>query len=184
VIAIWTPPGARAINRWSFLDATGRTYSLSAHTLPSARGYGEPLTGRFVLPPGATFTDVIMAPAHQQLLMASDAGYGFITRFEDLVTRNTKGKAIAYAAQRRPAAAAHPAGNVPPNHLLAAVTSEGRMLVFPLDKLPAISQGQRQQDYSDPTQAGQGTHGTADAFVPDPGRRDPDHSRRQTVFSS
>jgi DNA gyrase/topoisomerase IV subunit A len=77
-----------------FLDATGRTYSLSAHTLPSARGYGEPLTGRFVLPPGATFTAVIMAPPHQQLLMASDAGYGFITRFEDLVTRNTKGKAI------------------------------------------------------------------------------------------
>jgi topoisomerase-4 subunit A len=123
-----------------FLDATGRTYSLSAHTLPSARGYGEPLTGRFVLPPGATFTAVIMAPPHQQLLIASDAGYGFITRFEDLVTRNTKGKAILTL----------PKGARPllpillertADHLLAAVTNEGRMLVFPLDKLPAISKG-------------------------------------------
>ncbi len=123
-----------------FLDATGRTYSLSAHTLPSARGYGEPLTGRFVLPPGATFTAVIMAPTNQRLLMASDAGYGFITRFDDLVTRNTKGKAILSLPK-----GAQP---LPPilledtsNHLLAAVTSEGRMLVFPLDKLPALAKG-------------------------------------------
>jgi topoisomerase-4 subunit A len=123
-----------------FLDSTGRTYSLSAHTLPSARGYGEPLTGRFVLPPGATFTDVIMAPAAQPLLMASDAGYGFITRFDDLVTRNTKGKALLSL----------PKGALPlwpialentSTHLLAAVTSEGRMLVFPLNKLPAIAKG-------------------------------------------
>ena len=123
-----------------FLDTTGRTYSLSAHTLPSARGYGEPLTGRFVLPPGATFTAVIMAPPDQPLLMASDAGYGFITRFDDLVTRNTKGKAILTL----------PKGAQPlfpmvleqtADHLLAAVTNEGRMLVFPLDKLPAIAKG-------------------------------------------
>lgn len=123
-----------------FLDATGRTYSLSAHSLPSARGYGEPLTGRFVLPPGATITAVIMAPPEQRLLMASDAGYGFITRFEDLVTRNTKGKAVLSL----------PKGALPldpicledgTNPLLAAVTNEGRMLVFPLDKLPALAKG-------------------------------------------
>ncbi|BBO80305.1 DNA topoisomerase 4 subunit A [Desulfosarcina ovata subsp. sediminis] len=123
-----------------FLDTTGRSFSLSAHTLPSARGYGEPLTGRFVLPSGATFTSVIMAPPDQQLLMASDAGYGFITSFEDLVTRNTKGKAVLTL----------PRGALPlpplllddiKGHLLAAVTSEGRMLVFPLDKLPAIAKG-------------------------------------------
>ncbi len=124
-----------------FLDSTGRTYSLSAHTLPSARGYGEPLTGRFVLPPGATFTDVIMAPADQPLLMASDAGYGFITRFDDLVTRNTKGKALLSlpkgAQPLRPISLLDDTSM----HLLAAVTSEGRMLVFPLNKLPAIAKG-------------------------------------------
>ncbi|MBR9985633.1 MAG: DNA topoisomerase IV subunit A [Desulfosarcina sp.] len=123
-----------------FLDSTGRTYSLSAHTLPSARGYGEPLTGRFVLPPGATFTDVIMAPADHLLLMASDAGYGFITRFDDLLTRNTKGKALLSlpkgALPLRPTPLEDPSA-----HLLAAVTSEGRMLVFPLNKLPAIAKG-------------------------------------------
>ena len=123
-----------------FLDATGRSYSLSAHTLPSARGYGEPLTGRFVLPPGATITSVLMAPSNRKLLMASDAGYGFITRFEDLVTRNTKGKAVLTlpkgARPLRPVLLDDNSGN-----LLAAVTNEGRMLVFPLNKLPALAKG-------------------------------------------
>ena len=123
-----------------FLDTTGRSYSLSAHTLPSARGYGEPLTGRFVLPPGATFTTVIMAPANQGLLLASDAGYGFITRFEDLVTRNTKGKAILSLPKGALPLAPILMENIS-DHLLAAVTNEGRMLVFPLDKLPAIAKG-------------------------------------------
>jgi topoisomerase-4 subunit A len=133
-----------------FLDDAGRTYSLSAHTLPSARGYGEPLTGRFVLPPGATFTAVIMAPTDQRMLMASDAGYGFITRFEDLVTRNTKGKAmLSLPKGARP---------LPPimlesisGQMLAAVTSEGRMLVFPLDKLPAIAKGKGNKIIQIPT---------------------------------
>ncbi len=123
-----------------FIDSTGRTYSLSAHTLPSARGYGEPLTGRFVLTPGAVFTTVIMAPNDRRLLMASDAGYGFITRFEDLVTRNTKGKVLLTLPK-----GALPLPPIPFDDtsglLLAAVTSEGRMLVFPLNKLPAIAKG-------------------------------------------
>jgi topoisomerase-4 subunit A len=123
-----------------FLDSTGRTYSLSAHTLPSARGYGEPLTGRFVLPPGATFTDVIMALSAQPLLMASDAGYGFITRFDDLVTRNTKGKALLSLPKGALPLRPIPLENTS-KHLLAAVTSEGRMLVFPINKLPAIAKG-------------------------------------------
>ncbi len=123
-----------------FLDSTGRTYSLAAHTLPSARGYGEPLTGRFVLPPGATIIAVLMAAPDQGLLMVSDAGYGFITRFEDLVTRNTKGKAVLSlprgAQPLRPIAVT--SGG---NDLLAAVTNEGRMLAFPLNKLPTIAKG-------------------------------------------
>ncbi|MFO7713505.1 DNA topoisomerase IV subunit A [Desulfosarcina sp.] len=123
-----------------FLDSNGRTYSLSAHSLPSARGHGEPLTGRFVLPPGATFTAVIMAPADRQLLLASDAGYGFITRFDDLITRNTKGKALLSLPKGAQPLPAIPIDN-PAGLLLAAVTSDGRMLVFPLIKLPAIAKG-------------------------------------------
>ena len=123
-----------------FLDTSGRSYTVPAHTLPSARGYGEPLTGRFVLHQGATITAVIIARAEQRLLIASDAGYGFITYFKDLVTRNIKGKVVLSL----------PKGAKPltpllfekaENHFLAAVTNEGRMLVFPLNKLPVLTKG-------------------------------------------
>ncbi|MCB2149453.1 MAG: DNA topoisomerase IV subunit A [Deltaproteobacteria bacterium] len=133
-----------------FLDSTGRSYSLSAHTLPSARGYGEPLTGRFILPTGAVFIAVIMASADQQLLMASDAGYGFITRFEELLTRNTKGKAMLSlpkgAQPLRPISL-----DAASDQLLAAVTNEGRMLVFPLNKLPALVKGKGNKIIQIPT---------------------------------
>ncbi len=123
-----------------FLDSSGRTYSLSAHSLPSARGYGEPLTGRFVLPNGATVTSVIMAPPKQNLLMASDAGYGFITTFEELVTRNTKGKAVLSLPKGALPLEPIPLSDIGET-LLAAVTSQGRMLIFPLKILPAIAKG-------------------------------------------
>ena len=61
-------------------DSTGRYYSLAGHTLPSARGQGEPATGRLNLPPGALFTDVVMGADEQKVLMGTDAGYGFITK--------------------------------------------------------------------------------------------------------
>ena len=122
------------------LDSTGRSFSLSAHTLPSARGYGEPLTGRFALTPGATMVAVMMEQEERQLLLASDAGYGFITRYGELVTRNTKGKAILSlpkgARPLLPISIDETGG-----YLLAAVTNEGRMLVFALNKLPAIAKG-------------------------------------------
>jgi topoisomerase-4 subunit A len=123
-----------------FLDTTGRAYNLPAHSLPSARGYGEPLSGRLALPPKAVFTAVIMGDQKQMLLMASDAGYGFLTHLSDLVTKNQKGKAVHSL----------PKGSctLPPivitnvnETFLAAVTTEGRMLVFPISDLPIISRG-------------------------------------------
>src|SRR5690554_954423 len=75
-----------------FLDSTGRTYSLPTHTLPSARGQGEPLTGRLAPPSGASFEAVLLANDKQQVLMASDAGYGFITSVGDLQSKNKAGK--------------------------------------------------------------------------------------------
>src|SRR5690606_21548014 len=77
-----------------FLDSTGRTYSLAVHTLPSARGQGEPLTGRLTPPSGANFEGLILADDKQQLLMASDAGYGFITNVGELQAKNKAGKAV------------------------------------------------------------------------------------------
>ena len=77
-----------------FIDSTGRSYALDPLSLPSARSQGEPLTGKLNLPTGATIEYVVMASEQQELLMASDAGYGFICKFEDLIARNKAGKAL------------------------------------------------------------------------------------------
>lgn len=123
-----------------FLDTSGRTYSLPALSLPSARGYGEPLSGRLVLPPKSAFTAVLMGEPTQQLLMASDAGYGFLTNLSELMTKNQKGKAVLSLPK-----GALPLSPVVVNNvnetLLAAITNEGRLLVFPLADLPILPKG-------------------------------------------
>ena len=75
-------------------DTTGRYYALPGHTLPSARGQGEPATGRLKIPPGALFTDVVMGADEQKILLGTDAGYGFIANIGDLFTKNKAGKAV------------------------------------------------------------------------------------------
>jgi topoisomerase-4 subunit A len=123
-----------------FIDNTGRSYSLAAHTLPSARGQGEPLTGRLMPPPGATFECLLLPDDDALYVIASDAGYGFVVKGEDLQAKNKAGKALLSL----------PAGAlvVPPQLLvnreddwLAAVTTEGRLLVFPIRDLPQLGKG-------------------------------------------
>jgi topoisomerase IV subunit A len=123
-----------------FLDTAGRTYALPIHTLPSARGHGEPLTGRLHLPPQAVFKAVLVGEPQQQVLMTSDAGYGFVTELSNLYTKNQKGKALLSLPK---GALPLPPLYVddPRTDLLAAVTSEGRMLVFPLRELPVLPKG-------------------------------------------
>ena len=75
-------------------DTSGRFYALPGHTLPSARGQGEPATGRLNLPSGALFTDVLMGADEQKILLGTDAGYGFIGKIGDLYTKNKAGKAV------------------------------------------------------------------------------------------
>ena len=77
-----------------FFDTKGRSYSLPAHTLASARGHGEPLTGKLTPSNGARFLSVIMGSPDQKVLLASDAGYGFVSSIANMVTKNTKGKAM------------------------------------------------------------------------------------------
>lgn len=77
-----------------FIDSTGRSYALDPLSLPSARSQGEPLTGKLSLPVGASVEHVLMESDKQSLLMASDAGYGFICQFDDLIARNKAGKAL------------------------------------------------------------------------------------------
>ncbi|HLA30790.1 MAG TPA: DNA topoisomerase IV subunit A [Pseudomonas sp.] len=123
-----------------FIDSTGRSYSLAAHSLPSARGQGEPLTGRLQPPPGATFECVLLPDDSALYVIASDAGYGFVVKGEDLQAKNKAGKALLSL----------PSGAlvVPPKPLsnreedwLAAVTTEGRLLLFKVADLPQLGKG-------------------------------------------
>ena len=122
-----------------FIDSTGRSYALDPLSLPSARSQGEPLTGKLTLPAGATIEQVIMEPEKQELLMASDAGYGFICKFEDLIARNKAGKTLISLPEN--AKVLKPETLSESASLLVSLTSAGRMLIFPVRDLPALSKG-------------------------------------------
>lgn len=123
-----------------FLDSSGRSFAIEAHELPSARGQGEPLSSHFSVVAGETFEHVLMAEDKQLLLLACDAGYGFIAEFADLLSRNKAGKAVLSL----PVAAKVLAPVVVTEQESAAVlciSNEGRMLLFPLTELPKLSKG-------------------------------------------
>ncbi|PJG84740.1 DNA topoisomerase IV subunit A [Conservatibacter flavescens] len=122
-----------------FLDSTGRSYALDPLSLPSARSQGEPLTGRLTLPAGASVESVLLDQDNQALLMASDAGYGFICKVEDLIARNKAGKAVISLPENAKSLA--PLKIEKQTDLLVALTSAGRMLIFPVADLPALSKG-------------------------------------------
>ena len=122
-----------------FIDSTGRSYALDPLSLPSARSQGEPLTGKLNLPAGATIEYVVMASEQQELLMASDAGYGFICKFEDLIARNKAGKALISLPEN--AKVMEPKTLTNATALVVAMTSAGRMLIFPAKDLPVLSKG-------------------------------------------
>ncbi|WP_111642432.1 DNA topoisomerase IV subunit A [Marinimicrobium alkaliphilum] len=122
------------------LDSTGRSYAITAHNLPSARSQGEPISGRLNPPNGATFEGAMMGPDEQRVLLASDAGYGFVAKLADLSSKNRAGKALLTlpkGAQVLPPQAEVNVGQ----DLLAAVSTEGRLLVFPVSELPELARG-------------------------------------------
>ncbi|HEY5755009.1 MAG TPA: DNA topoisomerase IV subunit A [Steroidobacter sp.] len=123
-----------------FLDSTGRTYTLIAHSLPSARGNGEPLSGRLDPPEGATFSGVLIGEAEEKCVLASDAGYGFVVNLGELHSRNKAGKAVLKVpdGSKSLAPALVPADE---KALICATSSEGKMLVFPVKDLPELPKG-------------------------------------------
>ncbi|TQV73046.1 DNA topoisomerase IV subunit A [Aliikangiella marina] len=123
-----------------FLDSTGRSYAIPAHTLPSARGQGEPLTGRLNPIAGATFVDALMGTDEQEFLFASDAGYGFVAKFADTVTRTKNGKALLSLPSGAKVLKACAVEDYA-KQLCVAVSNEGRMLVFPISDLPQLAKG-------------------------------------------
>jgi len=133
-----------------FLDSTGRTYMCAAHSLPSARGQGEPLTGRFSLPSGAHFVAVIMGNVKDEYLLSSSFGYGFVNTIEDMQTRNKAGKVVLKPAEG--------AKVLPPvavrsidDDWIVAVTTEGHMLVTTLNDLPKMARGKGNKIINIPT---------------------------------
>jgi topoisomerase-4 subunit A len=123
-----------------FLDSTGRSYSLPAHTLPSARGLGEPLSGRLTPPDGARFRGTLLGQPDTRVLMASDAGYGFVTEIQELYAKNKAGKAVLSLPKGSevlaPAVVFERATD-----RVAVVSNAGRLLVFPLTELPDLPRG-------------------------------------------
>ncbi|TVQ69388.1 MAG: DNA topoisomerase IV subunit A [Chromatiaceae bacterium] len=133
-----------------FLDSTGRTYALAAHTLPSARGQGEPISGRLSPPDGAQFVGVMMGAGEDLYLMSTDHGYGFICHMEDMISRNRAGKALLTVPQG--ASVRHPMKvRDPQQQYLAAATTDGYLLLLPLSELPCMPRGKGNKIVNIPT---------------------------------
>jgi topoisomerase-4 subunit A len=126
-----------------FLDSAGRAYCLPAHSLPSARGQGEPLTGRLNPAAGAGFRGVLIGEPSMRWLLASDAGYGFFVQLGELQSRNRAGKACLRVPDGGDVLIPAPYGGAefPGKALVAAVNTEGRLLVFPAADLPELARG-------------------------------------------
>ncbi|WP_426944725.1 DNA topoisomerase IV subunit A [Pseudomonas oryzihabitans] len=123
-----------------FIDSTGRSYSVAAHSLPSARGQGEPLTGRLTPPPGASFECLLLPDDSGLYVMASDAGYGFVVKGEDLQAKNKAGKALISLPNGAKVLPPKPVASLEDTSI-AVVTNEGRLLVFAISELPQLAKG-------------------------------------------
>ena len=123
-----------------FLDSSGRCYSLPTHSLPSARSLGEPISARLTPPDGVTFEGVMAGEPDSVYLVASDAGYGFMLKLEDVYTKNRNGKAVISVPNGVNILAPSKVNDMK-NDWVAAVSSIGRMLMFPMSELTLLSKG-------------------------------------------
>ena len=131
-----------------FIDSTGRAYSLDAHQLPAARGYGEPLSGTVDPPDGATFAAVLIGDPGDLWLVASDAGYGFKVKLAELYARNKKGKSVLKVPQNARVLPAQPIGD--PAAVAVLVNNEGEVLALPAAQIEEMSAGKGQNLYGIP----------------------------------
>ncbi len=141
---------ARSNQLVAFIDSTGRSYSIPSHSLPSARSLGEPLTGRFKPVAGAEFVAMLAGDPDTNYLLASDAGYGFVVKLEELYSKNKAGKTLLKLAKG--------ARVLPPQMIddyteqsIAAITTTGRLLIFALNELPILTKGKGNKIINVPT---------------------------------
>jgi topoisomerase-4 subunit A len=139
-----------------FIDSTGRSYSVGAHSLPSARGQGEPLSGHFNPPDGASFRAVLIGVPEEKWVVASSTGYGFVVKLLDLHSNKKAGKTALRVPEGATVVPASPVG--PGEDLkgvrLAAASSDGRLLVFPLKELPELGKGKGNKILAVPSKEG------------------------------
>jgi topoisomerase IV subunit A len=138
----------RSLQSAVFIDSTGRTYTLPAHSLPSARGHGEPLSGRLDPPDGAKFAGVMIGEPEDLWLLASDAGYGFTARLKELVTDRRAGKTVLSVPENAQVLAPAPVPSA--DSLVAVVSSEGKLLAFPVGEVPEMPRGKGNKLYDIP----------------------------------
>jgi len=139
----------RSLQQAVFIDSTGRTYSLPAHSLPSARGQGEPLSGWLDPPDGAKFAGVMIGDPEDLWLLASDAGYGFTARLKDLITDRRAGKTVLNVPENAHVLVPAPVPGT--DALVAVISSEGKLLAFPVSEVPEMPRGKGNKLYDIPT---------------------------------
>ncbi|MBE8190258.1 MAG: DNA topoisomerase IV subunit A, partial [Candidatus Thioglobus sp.] len=123
-----------------FIDSTGRSYTLPANALPSARGQGEPLTGKLSPPAGAQFVDVLMGEDTQKILLSSDAGYGFVATIKDLLSSRQAGKHTLSLPMESKVMRVVLVNDME-SEFVSVATNRGRLLVFPISELPILAKG-------------------------------------------
>ncbi len=123
-----------------FLDSTGRCYSIPSHILPSARSHGEPVSSWVTPPDGAIFIGIMLGENDNRYFLASDAGYGFVARLGDLHVKAKAGKAVLNVPQSAVILPPVPVSDHG-DDLVAAVSSEGRLLVTELSEFPQLVKG-------------------------------------------
>jgi topoisomerase-4 subunit A len=138
----------RNLQQAVFIDSTGRAYSLDAHQLPAARGYGEPLSGTVDPPDGATFAAVLIGEPEDLWLLASDGGYGFSVRLRDLYARNKKGKSVLKVPERARVLPAQPITS--PEAIAVFVNNHGEALALLVAQIEEMSAGKGQNLYGIP----------------------------------
>jgi topoisomerase-4 subunit A len=138
----------RNLQQAVFIDSTGRAYSLDAHQLPAARGYGEPLSGRVDPPDGATFAAVLIGEPDDLWLLASDAGYGFAVKLRELYARNKKGKSVLKVPENALVLPAQPLNNR--EALAVFVNNDGEVLALPVSQIEELNAGKGQNLYGIP----------------------------------
>lgn len=134
---------AKSNDQVVFLDSNGRSYSLVVNSLPSVRGYGEPLTGRLSPESGASFTSVITAADNQKVLLMANSGYGFLAPFSELQVKNRKGKAVVNlsdGAELLPALVLPTEYDINNLSLLIA-SSDQKLLIIPAKEIPELAKG-------------------------------------------